>query len=152
MNDRNRFNWDHELAWEPLRTGETRPQGPAGSASDRGAPGPHDRALSPLAEKWARSLPREANAHLLCARYPRIANRLAITWPDHALAVKIFDEYFFDRRAKRSGFPPEILAELKSIRKFAIWRLNHKLHPRPTKPSPDLPPTLKSRYAYTKTV
>ena len=152
MNDRKRFDWDHELAWESPRTGETRPQGPVGSVADRSAPGPRDRALSPLAQEWARSLPREANADHLCRRYPRIANRLALTWPDHGLAVKLFDEYFVDRRGKRSGFPPEILAELKTIRKFAIWRLNRKLHPRPPKPSPDLPPTVKSRFTYTKIV
>ena len=87
--------------------------------AERAPPRDSDKTLSRLVPLWLESLPREAMPRYLCAHFPRIANRLALCWSDSALAVRLLDEFFEDRRGTRRGFPPRALNELKSLRKVA---------------------------------
>ena len=45
-------------------------------------------------------------------QYPRIANRLALVWPDAVLAKRVLDDVVADRRGGRRGFPREVADEL----------------------------------------
>ena len=46
---------------------------------------PQDQELSRVALAWLDLLPARAQPLALCARYPRIANRLAVCWADPVL-------------------------------------------------------------------
>jgi hypothetical protein len=83
-----------------------------------------DRTLSPLVKPWVATLPVDAKPDFLCLYYPRIVNRIAICWPDVALTIDLFDQFFTDRRGTRRGFPPKALCELSALRKFALRRLH----------------------------
>ena len=73
-------------------------------------------ALSSVADAWAMALPPALRPVQLCSRYPRVANRLALCWPDLGLTMKLFDDLFIDRRGGRRGFPPDVKAELTKLR------------------------------------
>lgn len=88
---------------------------------------PGDMTPSPLVPRWMDSLPLEARAHYLCAHFPRIANRLALCWPDPALTVRLLDDFLLDKRGTRGGFPSEALNELTSLRQVASRRLGQML-------------------------
>lgn len=83
---------------------------------------------------WLRTLPAEARPVDLPQAYPRIANRLATIWADPVMCDRCFDELLTDRRGRRSGFPPDVLAELKTLRQFrtkgiesnTVWDATHR--------------------------
>lgn len=93
-------------------------------ASTSGAPeaalrdpmGSNAPALSSVADAWAKALPPALRPVQLCSRYPRVANRLALCWPDLGLTMRLFDDLFVDRRGDRRGFPPDVKAELMLLR------------------------------------
>ncbi|HRI19211.1 MAG TPA: hypothetical protein PL196_11875 [Burkholderiaceae bacterium] len=146
------FGWEHEPADErpsefmTSRFGEPSAfaaLAPLGRASDarlplarksplmtpeanRAPPSERDRTLSHLVPSWRESLPPDAKAAYLCARFPRIANRLALCWADPSLALNLLDELFRDRRGGRRGFPAEALEELRSLRRVALQRIGHR--------------------------
>jgi hypothetical protein len=44
--------------------------------------------------------------------FPRVANRLAIAWPDPKAVQEVLDDVLIDRRGGRQGFPPAVQQEL----------------------------------------
>jgi len=72
--------------------------------------------LSPLAKTWCESLHERHRPTELCARFPRVANRLALCWNDPALASRVLDDLVVDRRRNRAGFPPDVSQELIRLR------------------------------------
>lgn len=85
----------------------------------RSAPNPRDMALTSLARTWAERLPEPLRPAALCARYPRVANRLALCWEDPVLVAKVFADLLEDRRGTRKGWPPEVQRELIALRQAA---------------------------------
>ena len=74
-----------------------------------------DAALLPLTTRWYSDLPDEARPELLIERFPVIANKLALTWPEASGARKLLDELLIDRRGGRSGFPSRVVSELLGL-------------------------------------
>ena len=125
------FGWEAELqidrSWAAPKLRRSLASVPRASSSDNRAPlNERDKSLSPLVRPWVASLPADARPHFLCTHYPRIANRIAICWPDVGLTVGLFDQFFVDRRGTRRGFPPKALCELTVLRRFALRRLNRR--------------------------
>ena len=58
----------------------------------------------------------------LCARYPRVANRLALCWAELDLTERLFDDLLNDRRGGRRGFPAPVLVELRALREVHVAR------------------------------
>jgi hypothetical protein len=81
----------------------------------RRKPVPSDRALTSEALQWLISLPQEVRPRLLCDRYPRVANALALIW-DRPERLPALDALLTDRRGGRKGFAPEITSELRALR------------------------------------
>jgi hypothetical protein len=71
-----------------------------------------DHRLDAVAEQWLRDLPEYAQPKLLCARHPRVANRLASLWGQPNRRADVLDSLLADERGDRSGFAPAIRAEL----------------------------------------
>ena len=92
----------------------------------RSPPNPGDMTPSSLVPAWMDSLTPETRAHFLCVHFPRIANRLALCWPDPALTVRLLDDFLQDKRGTRRGFPSEASKELATLRQVAARRLGHK--------------------------
>lgn len=80
----------------------------------RSAPNPRDNTLSMLAEEWRDRSPR-LPVQALCELYPRIANRIALCWPDQVLTERLLDQLLTDRRGGRKGFPALVYAELVAL-------------------------------------
>jgi hypothetical protein len=85
----------------------------------RSPPNDTDKTISRLVPRWLEALPAESRPAYLCAHFPRIANRLALCWQDPILAARLLGDLLRDKRGNRRGFPPEALAELKSLRQVA---------------------------------
>ena len=95
--------------------------------AERAPPKETDKTLSRLVPLWLDELPLWAQPHYVCAKFPRVANRLALCWADAPLALRLLDEFFQDRRGTRKGFPPEATAELQVLRRVAAKRINREL-------------------------
>lgn len=79
---------------------------------------PSDRALSGQTIQWLLELPAAMRPKTLVDRFPRIANRLADSWPQRAEFRTLLEDLLVDRRGRRRGFPPEVAAELEALREF----------------------------------
>ena len=95
------------------------PSRPANWAARRDPPSHRDATLSQIARVWFESLPVPLRPEHLCVRYPRIANRLALCWPDSTLTQRLFENLVVDKRGGRQGFPTEVAAELAQLHRFA---------------------------------
>jgi len=72
----------------------------------------------PRTLKWVASLPPRVRPTALLRRYARIANVIAATW-GHATSLRSYmDCLFSESRAKRRGFPPEVLSELIALKRY----------------------------------
>jgi len=97
-----------------------------GWASARRLPRACDEALSGTTRRWLRELPPRRRPLRLCQLYPRVANRLAWTWPDAVLSGEVLDDLLTDRRGGRQGFPRPVYRELERLRDFqARQRVEH---------------------------
>ena len=76
-----------------------------------------DRELMEHAVLWANGLPSELRPNLLLESYPRVANRLALCWPDKRLTHHLFEDLLVDNRGGRKGFPSPVSAELLQLRR-----------------------------------
>jgi hypothetical protein len=94
--------------------------------ASRSPPSDVDRSLSALVSPWLESLAPDVRPCYLCTHFPRIANRLALCWPDAALTVRLLDDFFLDKRGTRKGFPPQATNELKKLRQVASRRASPK--------------------------
>lgn len=77
-----------------------------------------DRSLTSEAHNWLHIVPSGVHPKRLCRLHPRIANRLAMTWPDQVETEKLFEELLNDKRGNRRGFPPIVLNELRRLREL----------------------------------
>lgn len=98
------------------------PNRPIDWAAKRDAPSARDHTLSAVARAWVDTLPASQRPLQLCSHYPRIANRLALCWPDPALTNRLFESLFLDQRGGRRGFPADVIAELVALRQLASQR------------------------------
>ncbi len=121
------FDWEHEPVLERRRSASsagtrliasTKPIPEAAPAWElkRDPPKLRDHVLSALATAWLANLADGLKPKLLCERFPRVANRLALSWQDPSLANLVLDELLTDRRGGRRGFPPAVAAELSRLR------------------------------------
>lgn len=74
-----------------------------------------DLILSALVVGWREKLKPWAGVNELCAHFPRVANRLALCWPDDVLTKMVLKELVTDRRGRRRGFPHPVRAELLAL-------------------------------------
>jgi hypothetical protein len=116
-------------------TSKVPPQKPKADVwrKQRGAPNPRDATLSDLARVWIDTLPSHLRPSVLCQHYPRIANRLALCWPDRVLTAKVFDSVLADRRGNRRGFRPDVSRELEALRDHLAPVLDRKMPALPPK-------------------
>jgi hypothetical protein len=70
----------------------------------------------PATARWANALPRDLYPAALLLQFPRIANRIANARDDASAIGLIFDDLLVSRRAKRTGFPPDVANELLRLR------------------------------------
>src|SRR5688572_1506915 len=68
--------------------------------------------LSDHAIDWILYLPAEVRPQILSQRYPRIANILAEAWLNPQKFKIRLEEFLYDKRPNRQGFPEEVSAEL----------------------------------------
>ena len=106
-----------------LKDAATTRAAPLDPAAKREPPSPRDHELSAFAREWAESLPEALCPLHLCARHPRIANRLALCSADASLTNRLLEGLLTDRRGGRAGFVPEVAQELKRLRADALRRL-----------------------------
>jgi hypothetical protein len=85
----------------------------------RSLPNPRDKSLSSLAQAWRDQLPAGLRPDALCESYPRVANRVALCWPDPALVMTLIDDLLDNRRGARKGFPQAVQRELGRLRDLA---------------------------------
>ena len=77
-----------------------------------------DQSLAPEALSWLSALPWTVQPKEMCARYPRIANRMALVWPDAHLTALYFKSLLQDKRGGRRGFASSIQQELMALRSY----------------------------------
>lgn len=77
-----------------------------------------DSALTGTARHWLQRLPPRRRPYRLCARYPRVANRIAWLWTDPVMSAQVLQDLLVDRRGGRAGFPSWILRELHRLQEF----------------------------------
>lgn len=76
---------------------------------------PQENTLSSLAQTWRDSFPPATRPTQLCMRYPRIANRMALCWPDKTLTLQLFQSLQRNQRVGRQGFPAPVSSELERL-------------------------------------
>ena len=82
-----------------------------------------DETLSNAAVAWLARLPADFRPDALAARYPRIANLMALVWRDPGLIEQYLDELLVPKRPDRQGFPSEVAADLQSLQMLNEHRL-----------------------------
>jgi hypothetical protein len=84
----------------------------------------------PATIRWVAKLPDEVRPIALLRTFPRIANVLARVWNDAAECQAYFDDLMVDQRGNRSGFPPEVLENLLTLRDYYLGRYPQSPLPR----------------------
>jgi hypothetical protein len=72
----------------------------------------------PAAFKWIARLPKEVRPLKLLREYPRIANHLALCWPDRKAFRHYLYDLLVDKRGGRKGFPQPVLKDLLTLREW----------------------------------
>ncbi len=67
---------------------------------------------------WASRLPADTHPAALLAKYPRIANLLAVLWQDPNSLRRYVDDLLVDKRGNRQGFPLDVLRDIFSLRAY----------------------------------
>lgn len=106
----------------PERVRAAPPRTEAEWAAQRSPQRDQDLMLADHVLAWLRELPQPLRPSALCARYPRVANRIALCWSDPALTEQLFASLLFSERTKRRGFPPPVAGELVNLREFHARR------------------------------
>lgn len=91
---------------------------------------PSDRALAGLAIDWLLALPSDVRPKVLCDRFPRIANKIAASWGNHAHAAAALQYLLTDERGGRRGFGLEVEAELRRLLRHALEQTVNRTAPR----------------------
>ena len=74
--------------------------------------------LLPRTSEWMATLQANFQPRELARQFPRIANAMATAWSDPGGCEAYFDELLIDRRGQRTGFSPDVLRELKELRRY----------------------------------
>jgi hypothetical protein len=90
----------------------------------RTSPQQRDQTLSALALAWLETLPAEHYPDSLCLAYPRLANRIALCWPEWQLTEILFEELLVDKRGGRAGFPQPVRTDLLNLRRWSAARVS----------------------------
>jgi hypothetical protein len=101
-----------------LREGSSAPRTEADWARARSPLRERDLTLAGNTHAWLARLPPGVQPQRLGAKFPGVANRLALCWDDHALIERVFDSLLLDRRGGRAGFPPGVANELMRLRAY----------------------------------
>lgn len=72
----------------------------------------------PAAFKWIARLPKSVQPLNLLRQYPRVANNLALNWPDRKAFRHCLYDLLVDKRGGRQGFPAPVLQELLRLREW----------------------------------
>lgn len=83
--------------------------------------------LLPMSIKWFGNLPERVRPKALAARFPRIANLLALEWTKPADCSAYFDDLLADRRSNRQGFPADVYRELLVLQDYYCNSLHLRL-------------------------
>lgn len=94
-----------------------------------------DQALILDAEGWLATLPQDAPALTLAARFPRIVNNIVARLANPFELADYMDQLLVDRRGNRAGFPVPVMTDL--IRLNSHFVKTHRY--------PDAPPTFAGR-------
>ena len=78
---------------------------------------------------WVSALPADAQPRALMHKFPRIANLVAVLWPDPNSLRRYVDDLLVDKRGNRAGFPLDVLRELFRLRAYY-----DQLNPETTRP------------------
>jgi hypothetical protein len=78
-----------------------------------------DRALTGASMTWLAELPAQLRPQATMARYPRVINLLAESWPDAQAREHAFDDLLNSRRRGRRGFPIDVERELSALCLYA---------------------------------
>jgi hypothetical protein len=85
-------------------------------------PGPaaqaQDAVLGDAAEQWLSQLPPHVRPRQAAARFPHIANALALSWARPSQCRGYFDQLLLDHRGNRQGFPKAVAAELAALKDY----------------------------------
>jgi hypothetical protein len=72
----------------------------------------------PRTSVWISELPENVRPRALVRRYPRIANLIAAVWGNSDYFHTYVESLLTDKRGNRRGFPPDVLADLVSLRRY----------------------------------
>jgi hypothetical protein len=81
---------------------------------------PSDRALTGMAIDWVIALPAAVRPRTLCEQFPRIANRIAESWNEHANTAEALGRLLVDERGGRHGLPGPVQQEIRQLREYAL--------------------------------
>jgi len=84
----------------------------------------------PQTRAWAMRLPAEVRPVALLRDFGRIANLLAMAWPDSAATYRYLHELLIDHRGNRAGFAPEIHREIEDLYRYYVegWQSRTQVH------------------------
>lgn len=99
----------------PPGIGAAQAIGPGYWQGRRRPPQPTDRALTGAAIAWMLGLREDLRPRELCERFPRLANALAVVWPDAAQRQRALERLVNDERGQRAGFPHAVRMELELL-------------------------------------
>jgi hypothetical protein len=99
-------------------------QRPPGAAPPAGENWTKRRASEPASSllrptvAWASELPEEVQPKALLAKFPRVANLVAVLWKDPDSLRRYVDDLLVDKRGNRQGFPLDVLREIFKLRAY----------------------------------
>jgi hypothetical protein len=67
---------------------------------------------------WALELPVDVQPNALLAKFPRVANLVAVLWKDPDSLRRYVDDLLVDKRGNRQGFPLDVLREIFRLRAY----------------------------------
>lgn len=111
------------LVWASRRQGpRPPPPDPEREAAERRRRSPAEPAkfLLPATRAWVAGLPPAVKPAALLREYGRIANLLALAWPDAAQTYRYLHDLLVDRRGSRTGFPVEVQREIETLYRFYV--------------------------------
>jgi hypothetical protein len=104
---------------EPAATAEAGvPEHPTDWARRRAPVVDTDRVLISATHLWLHRIPTPLHPKQLCLHYPRVANRIAMTWHDPGRTDVLLQDLLTDRRGGRAGFPKRMVEEIQQLRRL----------------------------------
>ena len=100
--------------------GQRPPGGPPTASEDwtkRRTSEPASGLLRPT-DAWASELPADVQPKALLAKFPRVANLVAVLWKDPDSLRRYVDDLLVDTRGHRQGFPLDVLREIFELRAY----------------------------------